>query len=89
MKNILILLGSITLIGTNTTSLVACNTPIIYTPEQLKELKEKNKINTDNQEIRDNLEWIASQEKPFNKIDNKWYFVMWHGNVNDDWKIIK
>ncbi|GAA6238305.1 MAG: hypothetical protein SPLM_04260, partial [Spiroplasma phoeniceum] len=32
---------------------------------------------------------VYAREKPFNKIDNKWYFVMWHGNVNDDWKIIK
>ncbi len=70
---------------TSTTSLVACNTPQQYTEEQLKELKDKNNIKT-NDGI---LEWIAPQEKPFNKIDNKWYFVVWHGNVNDDWKIIK
>ncbi|WP_338992690.1 lipoprotein [Spiroplasma endosymbiont of Seladonia tumulorum] len=48
MKKILSIIGTITLIGTSTTSLVACNTNIAlqYTEEQLKELKEKNKINT-------------------------------------------
>ncbi|WP_338964919.1 lipoprotein [Spiroplasma endosymbiont of Sarcophaga carnaria] len=58
MKKILSLLGTITLIGTSTTSLVACNTPQ-YTEQQLKELKEKHKIDTENKEIKDNLEWIA------------------------------
>ncbi len=34
-------------------------------------------------------EEVDATEKPFNKIDDKYYFVVWHGNVNDDWKIIK
>jgi hypothetical protein len=55
MKKILSLLATITLIGTSTTSLVACNTHE-YTPEELAKLKEENKINTKNKEIRDNLE---------------------------------
>ncbi len=59
MKKILSILVTITLIGTSTTSLVACNTLQEYSPEKLKELKEKKKIDTKNQEIRDNLEWIA------------------------------
>ncbi|WP_338988726.1 lipoprotein [Spiroplasma endosymbiont of Seladonia tumulorum] len=80
MKKILSLLGTITLIGTSTTSLVACNTPQEYTTKELKELKEKNKINTVNQEIRENLEWITPQEKPFNEVDNKYYYVVWKGN---------
>ncbi|WP_281042146.1 lipoprotein [Spiroplasma citri] len=87
MKKILSLLGTITLIGTSTTSLVACNTQ--YSEEELKKLKEKNKINTTDQKIKDNLEWIAPQEKPFNKVDNKWYFVVWRGDENDNWRIIK
>ncbi len=82
-------MGTITLIGTSTTSLVACNTPQEYTKEELAKLKEENKINTANQEIKDNLEWIAPQEKPFNEIDNKWYYVVWRGNKNNDWRIIK
>ncbi|MFJ1522130.1 lipoprotein [Spiroplasma sp. ald] len=89
MKKILSLLGAITLIGTSTTSLFACNTPQEYTPQELANLKEKNKINTKNQTIRDNLEWIAPQERPFNNIDNKYYYVVWRGNKNNAWRIIK
>ncbi len=85
MKKILFFLGTITLIGTITTSLVACNTPQEYTLEELSKIKEQKNIKT-NDGI---LEWIAPQEKPLNEVDNKWYFVVWHGNVNDDWKIIK
>ncbi|KAF0850201.1 lipoprotein [Spiroplasma poulsonii] len=81
MKKILSLLGTITLIGTSTTSLVACNTSQ-YSEEQLKKQKEKYKIDT-----KDGiLEWIAPQEKPFNQIDNKWYFVVWKTN---NWNITK
>lgn len=89
MKKILSLLGTITLVGTNTTILVSCNKPKIheYTPEELANLKEKNKINTTNQEIKDNLEWITPQEKPFDNIDNKYYFVIWKGN--NKWNIDK
>ncbi|WP_374696276.1 lipoprotein [Spiroplasma endosymbiont of Polydrusus formosus] len=58
MKNILSLLGTITLIGTSTISLVACNT-LKYTEKELSDLKEKHNINT-----KDGiLEWIAPQEK--------------------------
>ncbi|WP_342255509.1 lipoprotein [Spiroplasma endosymbiont of Poecilobothrus nobilitatus] len=88
MKKILSIFGTIILIGTSTTSLVACNTPQ-YTEEQLKELKEKHKIDTKNQEIRDNLEWIAPQEKPFNTVDNKHYYVVWRTNKENKWEIIK
>jgi hypothetical protein len=44
MKKILLILGTITLIGINTTSLVACNTPK-YTKEQLDALKKEKNIN--------------------------------------------
>ncbi|WP_425378579.1 lipoprotein [Spiroplasma endosymbiont of Polydrusus pterygomalis] len=87
MKKILSIIGVISLIGASITSLVACNTPQEYTPEELAKLKEKNKIDTINQEIRDNLEWIEPQEKPFNKGNQKLYFVIWkHGN---DWILTK
>ncbi len=86
MKKILTLLGTITLIGTSITSLVACNTPQEYTKEELVKLKEENKINTANQEIKDNLEWIAPQEKPFNEVDNKYYYVIWKSK---NWNITK
>ncbi|MBW3059382.1 MAG: hypothetical protein CXB60_10265 [Spiroplasma poulsonii] len=78
MKKILSLLGTITLIGTNTTSLVSCNTPQEYTSEELAKLKEekniKIKISDDKYGI---LEWIAPQEKPFNsgEIINIMYYM--------------
>ncbi len=76
MKKLLIFLGTITLIGTSTTSLVACNTPQEYTSEELEKLKEEKNINT-----KDGiLEWITPQEKPFNNVDNKYYFVVWKTN---------
>ncbi|QJU61747.1 lipoprotein [Spiroplasma citri] len=89
MKKILSLLGTFTLIGTTTASLVACNTQLQYNEDELKKLKAENKINTDNQEIKYNLVWIAPQEKPFITVDNKYYFIVWRGDKNDDWKIIK
>lgn len=79
MKKILSILGAITLIGTSSTSLVACNKNE-YTAEELKELKEKNKINTKDKTIRDNLEWIAHQEKPFYGLDYKVYFIKYYNN---------
>ncbi|MBW3059283.1 hypothetical protein D6D54_07620 [Spiroplasma poulsonii] len=95
MKKILILLGTITLIWTSTTSLVSCNIfnkdfnnkieTFKYTEEELKKIKAKNKINTINQETRDNLEWIAPQEKPFDNVDNRYYFVVWREQKEDDW----
>lgn len=76
-KKILSLLGTIALIGTSTTSLVACNTPQEYKPEELAQLKKENQINTTNETIKNNLEWIAPQEKPFKEIgNNKYYFIM-------------
>ncbi|WP_338991293.1 lipoprotein [Spiroplasma endosymbiont of Seladonia tumulorum] len=79
MKKILSLLGTITLIATSTTSLVACNTPQEYTPEELEKLKKENQINTTDETIKNNLEWIEPQEKPFNTVNNKWYYVVWKG----------
>ncbi|WFG95468.1 lipoprotein [Spiroplasma citri] len=89
MKKILSLLGTFTLIGTTTTSLVACNTQLQYNEDELKKLKAENKINTDNQEIKYNLVWIAPQEKPFITVDNKYYFIVWRGDKNNDWRIVK
>ncbi|ALA96950.1 putative lipoprotein [Spiroplasma kunkelii CR2-3x] len=87
MKKLLTLFGAITLLGTSTTSLVACNKPQ-YSEDELQQLKQENQINTTNQEIKDNLEWIAPQETPFNENDNKWYYVVWRGDENDNWRIV-
>ncbi|MFJ1522681.1 MAG: hypothetical protein EHU54_04695, partial [Spiroplasma sp. ald] len=32
---------------------------------------------------------VYADDKQFNNVDNKWYFVIWHGGENSDWKIIK
>ncbi len=90
MKKILSLLVAITLIGTSTTSLVACNTPQQeYTPKELAHLKKENQIDTTNETIKNNLEWIAPQEKPFNDKDDKWYYFLCRIYENDNWEIFK
>lgn len=95
MKKILNIFGIITLTSITNTSIVSCNNKLIYSnkkelkEEELTKLKEENKINTTNKQIKDNLEWITPQEKPFNKIDNKHYYVVWRGNNNIDWRINK
>ncbi|ALA97016.1 putative lipoprotein [Spiroplasma kunkelii CR2-3x] len=89
MKRLLTLFGAITLVGTSTTSLVACNTPQEYTKKELTKLKAENKINIIDETIKYNLEWIAPQEKPFNNVDNKYYFVVWRGDKNDNLRLIK
>ncbi len=85
MKKILTILGTITIIGTSSTSLVACDKSPQYTEEELADLKEKNNIKTKN----GILEWIAPQEKPFKEVDNKWYFVVWRYDENKDWNLVK
>ncbi len=30
---------------------------------------------------------VYADDKPFNKVDNKLYFVIWHGLFNNEWKI--
>ncbi|MFJ1522635.1 lipoprotein [Spiroplasma sp. ald] len=89
MKNILSLLGTISLIGTSTTSLIACNTTQEYTSEELAKLKAENKIKTNNQEIIDNLEWIAPQEAPFKEVNNKYFYVVSRNSLNNGWKVFK
>ncbi|WP_419334470.1 hypothetical protein [Spiroplasma endosymbiont of Sarcophaga variegata] len=32
---------------------------------------------------------VYANDKPFSKVDNKYYFVVWHIKNNDDWRIIK
>ncbi|MBW3057793.1 hypothetical protein D6D54_00950 [Spiroplasma poulsonii] len=90
MKNILSILGTIALIGTSTTSLAACNIKPQYTEEQLKELKEEKNIKVKTNDGKNGiLEWMAPQEKPFNTVDNKYYFVVWRSDTSNNWRIIK
>ncbi len=87
MKKILSILVTIGLTVKSTTSLVACYTPNEYTPEELAKLKKENQIYTTDESIKNNLEWITPQEKPFNKVDNEWYYIVWKGN--NQWNINK
>ncbi|WP_338990034.1 lipoprotein [Spiroplasma endosymbiont of Seladonia tumulorum] len=92
MRKILNIIGAISLVVTSTTTLVSCNTPQEkeYTPEELKHLKKENQIDTTNETIKNNLEWITSQEKPFNPTgDYKYYIIIWRGDENDNWTIKK
>ncbi|MBW3059065.1 hypothetical protein D6D54_07120 [Spiroplasma poulsonii] len=91
MKKILSLLGTITLIVTIKTSLVSCNTSqYTYSEKELAELKEEKNINIKTSNGEDGvLEWMAPQEKPFNKVDNKWYYVVYRANKNINWQIKK
>ncbi|GAA6238938.1 MAG: hypothetical protein SPLM_10550 [Spiroplasma phoeniceum] len=88
MKKLLSIIGTISLVGTSTTSLVACNKPQ-YSKDELKKEKEKHKIDTKDQTIRDNLEWMAPQEKPFDKVDNKYYYVVSRTSKDKNWHISK
>ncbi|MFW4371215.1 MAG: lipoprotein [Spiroplasma sp. hy2] len=73
MKKILNLLGTITLIGTSTTSLISCN------PD----------IEKCNKETIGNFERICYREEKFNKVDNKWYIVIAKLNLKNNWEIFK
>ncbi|WP_348734834.1 lipoprotein [Spiroplasma endosymbiont of Ammophila pubescens] len=84
MKKLLSILGTVSLITSGSSNLIACDNSELIS-ENLAELKEKNSIN-----INGNiLEWIVPQEKPFNEIDNKYYYVVWRGDKNEDWRIVK
>ncbi|WP_425378564.1 lipoprotein [Spiroplasma endosymbiont of Polydrusus pterygomalis] len=88
MKKILNILWSITLIGTSTTSLIACNTQQ-YSEDELAKLKEENKIDTKDENIKNNLEWIAPQEKPFEEVNNKYFYIVGRNSLNNVWKVFK
>ncbi|AXF95507.1 putative lipoprotein [Spiroplasma phoeniceum P40] len=89
IKKWLIFLWVITLLGTSTTSVVAFNNIPQYNENELQQLKKENQIYTNCKEIKENLEWIAPQEKPFNTVDNKYYFVVWRSEKNKKWRIAK
>lgn len=31
----------------------------------------------------------SATKKPFNNINNKWYYVVWHSNLSENWRITK
>ncbi|UZQ30058.1 MAG: lipoprotein [Spiroplasma phoeniceum] len=85
MKKLLSIIGATSLVLTSITSLVACNKPQEYTKEELAKVKKEKEIKTKH----GILEWIAPQEKSFNIVDNKWYFVVCRGDKNNNWEIAK
>ncbi|ALA97283.1 putative lipoprotein [Spiroplasma kunkelii CR2-3x] len=62
MKRLLSIIGTISLMGTSTTSLVSCNNIPQYNEDELQQLKQENQICTNYKEIKENLEWIAPQK---------------------------
>ncbi|WP_342256551.1 hypothetical protein [Spiroplasma endosymbiont of Poecilobothrus nobilitatus] len=32
---------------------------------------------------------VYANDRPFIIVDNKYYFVVWRGNENNDWRIVK
>nr|CAK99654.1 hypothetical lipoprotein transmembrane [Spiroplasma citri] len=86
MKKWLSIIGAIGLTATSTTTLISCK-------------KENNKNTktiaiaptTKAQQPPEGSNWkqVIAQNKPFNTVDNKWYFVVWRGEKTNDWKIIK
>ncbi|ALA98424.1 Spiroplasmavirus-related protein [Spiroplasma kunkelii CR2-3x] len=87
MKKWLSIIGAIELTATSTITLISCN------KENNNKNKEDNKpeLPDNQQQPPEGSNWkqVIAQEKPFNKVDNKYYFVVWRGDKNDDWKIIK
>ncbi|QIA72733.1 hypothetical protein GL982_03330 [Spiroplasma citri] len=47
------------------------------------------KIESSAKYVKSRLKEMTPQEKPFNTVDNKYYYVVWRSVKNDDWKIIK
>ncbi|QED24574.1 hypothetical protein [Spiroplasma citri] len=47
------------------------------------------KIESSVKYVKSRLKEVTPQEKPFNTVDNKYYFVVWRGNENDVWEIVK
>ncbi|WFH00955.1 hypothetical protein M1771_03370 [Spiroplasma citri] len=47
------------------------------------------KIESSVKYVKSRLKEMTPQDKPFNEVDNKYYFVVWRSDKNDDWKIIK
>ncbi|QIA74106.1 hypothetical protein GL982_11200 (plasmid) [Spiroplasma citri] len=47
------------------------------------------KIESSAKYVKSRLKEMTPQEKPFNTVDNKWYYVVCRGNENDVWEIVK
>ncbi|APE75111.1 hypothetical protein [Spiroplasma citri] len=47
------------------------------------------KIESSAKYVKSRLKEMTPDEQPFNQVDNKYYFVVWRGNENDVWEIVK
>ncbi|WFG99542.1 hypothetical protein M1771_05990 [Spiroplasma citri] len=47
------------------------------------------KIESSFKYIKSRLKEVTPDDKPFNTVDNKWYYVVCRGNENDVWEIVK
>ncbi|QED25364.1 hypothetical protein [Spiroplasma citri] len=47
------------------------------------------KIESSGKYVKSRLKEVTPQEKPFNTVDNKYYYVVWRGDKNEEWKITK
>ncbi|GAA6238961.1 MAG: hypothetical protein SPLM_10780 [Spiroplasma phoeniceum] len=89
MKKLISILGAIGLTATSTRSLISCEKPNNNEngdnkPEPTPEPKKPQQPPKDN-----NWEEVYAYDKPFNQVDNKYYFIIWRGDKNNDWNINK
>ncbi|AXF95235.1 hypothetical protein [Spiroplasma phoeniceum] len=47
------------------------------------------KIESSAKYVKSRLKEMTPDEQPFNQVDNKWYYVVWRGEENDVWEIVK
>ncbi|WFG95730.1 hypothetical protein M0C40_06410 [Spiroplasma citri] len=47
------------------------------------------KIESSVKYVKSRLKEMTPDEQPFNTVDNKYYFVVWRGDKNDVWEIVK
>ncbi|QIA68749.1 hypothetical protein GL981_04045 [Spiroplasma citri] len=47
------------------------------------------KIESSAKYVKSRLKEMTPDEQPFNQVDNKYYYVVWQGNKNLEWKICK
>ncbi|PQP78417.1 hypothetical protein C6B38_06155, partial [Spiroplasma sp. ChiS] len=47
------------------------------------------KIESSAKYVKSRLKEMTPDEKPFNTVDNKYYYVVWRGDKSEEWKITK
>ncbi|AXF95764.1 lipoprotein [Spiroplasma phoeniceum] len=88
MKKWLSIIGAIGLTATSTTTLISCKKEN-NNENGGEDNKPEPQYNPQQPPEGSNWKQVIAQDKPFNTVDNKWYFVVWRGDENDNWRIIK